>query len=33
MERLDPSDGDAEVAHEYDGARARRGFTEMQTRP
>jgi hypothetical protein len=32
MERLDRSDIDADVIHDHDGARARRGFTEMQTR-
>ena len=32
MERLDPSDVGADIIHVHDGARARRGFTEMQTR-
>jgi hypothetical protein len=32
MERLDPSDAGADIIHDHDGARARRGFTEMQTR-
>ena len=32
MERLDRSDIDADVIYDHDDARARRGFTEMQTR-
>ncbi len=32
MERLNRSDIDANVIHDHDDARARRGFTEMQSR-
>ncbi|MDP9301160.1 MAG: hypothetical protein M3P43_09760 [Actinomycetota bacterium] len=32
MERLDPSDVDADVIYDHDGASARHAFTEMQTR-
>jgi hypothetical protein len=32
MERLDRSDIDANVIHDHDDIRDRRGFTEMQTR-
>ena len=32
MELLDRSETDPDVIHDHDDARARRGFTEMQTR-